>query len=73
MIHNQNAAISVQETAAFFVSVFGGYATPRKHTVFSRLALNSSYQPISGFRERKMRKNPFVSWGRIALRRRGIM
>ena len=25
-----------------FVNLFGGYATPRKHAVFSRLALNSN-------------------------------
>ena len=27
--------------ALFSKNLFGGYATPRKHTVFSRLALNS--------------------------------
>jgi hypothetical protein len=27
----------------FFIKLFGGYATPRKHIVFSRLALNSNF------------------------------
>ena len=27
--------------STFFINLFGGYASPRKHAVFSRLALNS--------------------------------
>ena len=40
----------------FFVNLFGGYATPRKHIVFSRLALNSNDYFLSLYRRQEIRK-----------------